>query len=158
MLGNKLAELTPFASNASPRADVLEPRSSPNTGRPDDGRFALSASVMSFGSFQLFPYQGLLLEGEQPLRVGSRALAILVALVERAGSLVSKDELMNRVWPHSFVDEANLRAQVATLRRALRDGEDGNRYISTVAGRGYWFVAPVARSTGLIAEVSKGQD
>jgi DNA-binding winged helix-turn-helix (wHTH) protein len=156
MLGNNLAQLTPYASNASPRADVLRPRSSPNTPGPDGGIIALSVLVMSLGSFQLLPDQRLLLEGDRPLRVGSRALDILVALVERAGNLVSKDELMTRGWPDTFVDDANLRVHVAALRRALRDGEGGNRYIFTVPGRGYWFVAPVARSTGLIAEMSMG--
>ena len=105
-----------------------------------------TASVLSFGPFHLLPSQRLLLEGDRPFRLGSRAFDILVALVERAGGLVSKDELRNLVWPGTFVADGNLKVQVATLRRALRDGEDGNRYISTVAGRGYWFVAPVVRS------------
>jgi DNA-binding winged helix-turn-helix (wHTH) protein len=146
MLGNKLAELAPYASKASPHAELPRPWSLRNTARPDDGRIALSVLVLSFGSFQLLPDQRLLLEEDRPLRVGSRALDILVALVERAGHLVSKDELMTRGWPDTFVDDANLRVHVAALRRALRDGEDGSRYISTVPGRGYWFVAPVAQS------------
>jgi DNA-binding winged helix-turn-helix (wHTH) protein len=108
---------------------------------------------MSFGPFHVLPYQRLLLEGDRPLRLGSRALDILVALVERAGDLVSKGELMARVWPDIFVEEGNLKVQVAALRRTLRDGEKGNRYISTVPGRGYWFVAPVVRSTGAASPV-----
>ena len=71
---------------------------------------------------------------------------ILIALVERAGELVRKDELMALVWPNMFVEETNLRVNVAQLRRALRDGQDGNRYIITDAGRGYRFVAPVTVS------------
>jgi DNA-binding winged helix-turn-helix (wHTH) protein len=108
--------------------------------------------AVSFGLFRILPSQRLLLEGDRPLRLGSRALDILVALVDRAGELVSKGELMARVWPDTFVEEGNLKVQVAALRRTLRDGEDGNRYISTVTGRGYWFVAPVARSTGMNSE------
>jgi DNA-binding winged helix-turn-helix (wHTH) protein len=108
---------------------------------------ALAMSALSFGPFHVLPNQRLLLEGDRPLRLGSQALDILVALVERAGELVSKGELMARVWPDTFVDESNIKVQVAALRRALRDGEKGSGYISTVAGRGYWFVAPVARST-----------
>jgi DNA-binding winged helix-turn-helix (wHTH) protein len=54
---------------------------------------------------------------------------------------------MALVWPDTYVEEDNLRAQVAALRRALSDGGDGARYVATVVGRGYWFVAPVARST-----------
>jgi DNA-binding winged helix-turn-helix (wHTH) protein len=109
---------------------------------------------MSFGPFHVVPNQRLLLEGDRPVRLGSRALDILVALVERTGELVSKGELMARVWPDTFIEEGNLKVQVAALRRTLRDGEDGNRYISTVAGRGYWFVAPVVRSTGMNGEAS----
>ena len=153
MLGNKFAELALFASKASSRADVLGPWLSQSNAKPDDGSIALAVPVMSFGSFHVLPCQRLLLEGDRPLCVGSRALDILVALVERAGNLVSKAELMTRVWPDTFVDEGNIKVQVAALRRALRDGEGGNRYISTVAGRGYWFVTPVAHATVLIAQV-----
>jgi DNA-binding winged helix-turn-helix (wHTH) protein len=112
-----------------------------------EGGIGLPVSAMSFGPFHVLPSQRLLLEGDRPLRLGSRALDILVALVERAGELVSKTELMARVWPDTFVEEDNLKVQIAALRRTLRDGENGNRYISTVVGRGYWFVAPVVRST-----------
>ena len=62
--------------------------------------------------------------------------------------LVSKEELIARVWPSTSVGENNLRVQVATLRHALQDGEQGNRYVSNIAGRGYCFVAPVVRSVG----------
>jgi DNA-binding winged helix-turn-helix (wHTH) protein len=112
----------------------------------------LGVPVMSFGPFHVLPNQRLLLEGDRPLRLGSRAFDILVVLVERAGGLVSKDELRNLVWPGIIVEDGNLKVQVAALRRTLRDGELGNRYISTVAGRGYWFVAPVVRSKGMNGE------
>ncbi len=98
---------------------------------------------MSFGPFHLVPAQQLLLEGDQPVRLGSRALDILIALVENAGELVSKDDLVARVWPGTFVEDANLRVHVAALRRALGDGHSGRRYIANVPGRGYRFVAPV---------------
>jgi DNA-binding winged helix-turn-helix (wHTH) protein len=114
-----------------------------------------AVTAMSFGPFHILPSQRLLLEGDQPLRLGSRAFDILVALVERAGELVSKDELRNLVWPGTFVEDGNLKVQVSALRRTLRDGEDGNRYITTVAGRGYWFVAPVVRSGGMNEEFRK---
>jgi DNA-binding winged helix-turn-helix (wHTH) protein len=131
----------------APYAVVAGPWSvRPNAMAADQGG-ALAATAMSFGPFQILPNQRLLLEEGRPLHLGSRALDILVALVERAGELVSKAELMARVWPGIFVDAGNLKVQVAALRRALRDGEDGNRYIFTVAGRGYWFVAPVGRTT-----------
>jgi predicted ATPase len=86
----------------------------------------------------------LLLDGEEPVHLGSRACEILTALVERAGELLSNQELMRRVWPDTFVEDGNLRVHVAALRRALRDGQAGNRYITNVPGRGYCFVAPVS--------------
>jgi DNA-binding winged helix-turn-helix (wHTH) protein len=91
----------------------------------------------------LLPAQFLLLEGAKPVRLGSRALEILVVLLERPGELVSKQELMGRVWPNIFVEPANLTVHISALRRTLRDGRDGNRFIINVPGRGYIFVAPV---------------
>src|SRR6266516_1413789 len=73
----------------------------------------------------------------------SRAFDILAALVEHAGEVVSKKELIARVWPKTFVEDANLKIQVSALRRALGDGQGGHRYVITVPGRGYNFVAPV---------------
>jgi DNA-binding winged helix-turn-helix (wHTH) protein len=99
--------------------------------------------AFSFGPFHLLPAQQLLLEGEVPVRLGSRALEILIALVERPGELVSKGELMARVWPDTVVVESNLKVHVAALRRTLGDGRAGNRYVATTPGRGYRFVAPV---------------
>jgi DNA-binding winged helix-turn-helix (wHTH) protein len=99
--------------------------------------------AITFGPFRLFPERKLLLEGEQHVRVGSRALDILIALVEQAGTLVRKEGLIARAWPDTFVDAANLRIHIAALRKALGDGQDGNRYLVTDPGRGYRFVAPV---------------
>jgi predicted ATPase/DNA-binding winged helix-turn-helix (wHTH) protein len=86
----------------------------------------------------------LLLEADIPVHIGARALDLLVALVERAGEVVTKDELFARVWPTLTVDEGNLRTQVALVRKALRDGQGGARYLMNVPGRGYRFVAPVS--------------
>jgi predicted ATPase/DNA-binding winged helix-turn-helix (wHTH) protein len=108
----------------------------------ESARRAMSA-CQTFGPFRFFPGQQLLLEGETAVRLGSRALAILTALVERPGELVSKDELTARVWPNTVVEESNLKVNVAVLRRALHEGQPGRRYIATVSGRGYRFVAPV---------------
>ena len=74
------------------------------------------------------------------MRLGSRALEILIVLLERPGELVSKQELMSRVWPNIFVEPANLTVHISALRRALHDGRDGNRFIINVPGRGYSFV------------------
>jgi DNA-binding winged helix-turn-helix (wHTH) protein len=104
---------------------------------------ASGESAISFGPFRLLPDRRLLLEGDRPVRLGSRALDILTALVEHPGELVGKDELIARVWPNTHVEESNLKFQVSALRRTLGDG---NRYLLNVPGRGYSFVAPVTLS------------
>jgi predicted ATPase/DNA-binding winged helix-turn-helix (wHTH) protein len=101
--------------------------------------------TLTFGPFRLIPARGLLLEGERPCRLGSRAMEILLALVERAGETVPKQDLLARAWPGTFVDDANLRVHVAALRKVLGDGQGEARYIVNVMGRGYCFVAPVRR-------------
>ncbi|MBR1125703.1 winged helix-turn-helix domain-containing protein [Bradyrhizobium lablabi] len=98
-------------------------------------------NVVRFGPFRLFLHQRLLLEGDRTLRVGSRALDTLIALAERSGELVSKGELMERVWPNARVDEGSLRVTISALRRAIGDGTGGRRYILSVSGRGYSLVA-----------------
>jgi predicted ATPase/DNA-binding winged helix-turn-helix (wHTH) protein len=103
-------------------------------------------SDLSFGPFRLLPSQQLLLDGNTPVSMGARALDILTLLVGRAGEVVSKNELIHRAWPNVIVEEGNLRTQLALIRKALRDGEAGARYIVTVPGRGYRFVASVSRS------------
>jgi DNA-binding winged helix-turn-helix (wHTH) protein len=105
-----------------------------------------SESWLSFDSFRLCPQRRLLLEGDEPVRIGSRALDILIALLERPGELFGKPELLARVWPGIAIEEGNLKFNVTALRRALRDGQEGKRYICNVIGRGYCFVAPVRRS------------
>ena len=102
-----------------------------------------TTSEVSFGPFRLLPAQFLLLEGDKPVPLGSRALELLTVLLERPGELVSKQDLMARVWPNLFVEPANLTVHVSALRRALRDGREGNRFIINVPGRGYCFVAPI---------------
>src|SRR5712664_1202008 len=103
----------------------------------------MNGRAISFGPFLLPAEERLLLEGDRPVRLGSRAFDILVCLIERAGQVVAKGELIARVWPQTFVEEANLKIQVSALRRALGDGQGGNRYILTVVGRGYNFIAPL---------------
>jgi predicted ATPase/DNA-binding winged helix-turn-helix (wHTH) protein len=103
--------------------------------------------VLSFGPFNLFVAGRLLKKADEPITIGGRALDILIALVERAGEVVTHRELISTVWPGVTVEDANLRAHIAALRKALGDGRDGARYVSNVAGRGYCFVAPVTRSS-----------
>ncbi|HEX4614624.1 MAG TPA: winged helix-turn-helix domain-containing protein, partial [Stellaceae bacterium] len=103
--------------------------------------------VVSFGPFRLFAAERQLKKGDEPLQLGSRTLDTLIALVERAGEVVTQRELISQVWPDVTVEEANLRVHIAGLRKALGDGREGVRYIVTVPGRGYCFVAPVKFST-----------
>jgi len=103
----------------------------------------MDGQAISFGPFRLLAAQRLLLEGDQPVRLGSRAFDILATLVERPGEVIGKDELKTRIWPKTFVEDSNLKIQVSALRRALGDGQGGRRYIATIPGRGYNFVAPV---------------
>ncbi len=107
------------------------------TGEPTRPR------LFAFGPFRLFPARQLLLENEAPVRLGGRARDLLLALVEQPGRLVSREALIARIWPTVAVAEESLRVQVAILRKALRDGQDGRRYITTIAGRGYSFVGEV---------------
>jgi predicted ATPase/DNA-binding winged helix-turn-helix (wHTH) protein len=106
---------------------------------------AVDNAIFAFGQFRLNPAERLLLADGKPLPLGSRALEILVTLVEHAGETVSKDQLIRRVWPDTVVDEGALRVHVAKVRKALGDGREGNRFIGNVPGRGYSFVAPVTR-------------
>src|SRR6266849_4471157 len=106
------------------------------------GSQAITTEI-SFGSFRLLPAQRLLLDGNKPVQLGSRALDLLIALVGKPSELVTKEELMTRVWPKIFVHPANLAVHISALRRALRDGRDGNRFFINVPGRGYIFVASV---------------
>jgi len=92
------------------------------------------------------PEERLLLEADTVVRIGSRALDILIAMVERPGQLISKEELMAKVWPNLHVEPANLTVHIAALRRLLGDGKNGNRYLINIPGRGYRFVSSVSHT------------
>ncbi|WMT74524.1 winged helix-turn-helix domain-containing protein [Bradyrhizobium sp. Ash2021] len=113
----------------------------------NDRRNSQPNDVLSFGPFSLFAAERLLKRADEAIPLGGRALAILIALTEQAGEVVTHKELISRVWPDVTVEDANLRVHIAALRKALGDGRDGARYVSNVAGRGYCFVAPVAHSS-----------
>jgi len=107
----------------------------------------MSSSVVesvSFGPFRLFPGARILCKNGVPVALGSRGLDILIALVERAGDVVSQRELMSRTWRDLVVESGNLRVQMSQLRRCLGEGEQGARYIANLPGQGYSFVAPVS--------------
>ena len=108
-----------------------------------NSRIPLGGRTASFGPYSLCGRTRRLRDDQGDVRLGGRALDLLIALVERPGELVGKDELRERVWPGTFIDDSNLKVQMAALRRSLGDGEDERRFIETVTGRGYVFVAPV---------------
>src|SRR5262249_5967510 len=100
--------------------------------------------TLEFGRFRVLLRRRQLFADGVPIQVGTRALDLLVVLLEADGSLVTKDELMRRVWPRIVVAEENLKVHIAALRKLL--GEDRD-FIRTEIGRGYRFTAAV-RSTG----------
>ena len=100
---------------------------------------------LSFGPFHLAAGERLLTREGAPVELGSRALDILIVLTSAPNEVVSKKDLMSRVWPDVVVEEGSLRFHMTGLRKALGDGKDGARYIATLPGRGYCFVAPVSR-------------
>ena len=102
----------------------------------------ISAEKVRFGRFCVVPGARQLLADGRPVSLGSRAFDLLVVLLNARGTVVSKDEIVNYVWPSSTVEESNLRFQMAALRRAL--GEDRD-VIKTVSGRGYLLAAEVPK-------------
>ena len=99
--------------------------------------------IYALGPFRLDTRDNLLFRGSEPLALGRRALALLRALVERPGALVSKDALIEAAWPGQAVEESNLTVQIASLRKVLGEVPGGDRWIETMPRRGYRFIAPV---------------
>ncbi|WP_158218880.1 ATP-binding protein [Roseateles aquatilis] len=100
----------------------------------------------TFEPFTLVPAERLLLRDGLPVRLGGRALDLLIALVARAGEVVGKRELMQEVWGDLVVDEGSLRFHMYAVRKALGDGVDGRRFVVNTASKGYSFVAAVHRA------------
>lgn len=100
-----------------------------------------------FGAFRLDALDKVLWHDEQVVALTPKAIDTLVALVERHGRLVTKDELLALVWPDAFVEENNLAQNVSALRRVLGEGTEGSKFIETVPKRGYRFVAPVTEQS-----------
>jgi len=117
-----------------------------------------TAQILSFGSFKLIPHERALYDAGKRLHLGGRAFDILSTLVERAGVLVSKEELIATAWPDTVVEEANLRVHIGALRKALGDAQGGTRFIESVVGRGYCFVAPVSQEKVPASDVNRNGD
>lgn len=114
--------------------------------------------AVAFGPFVLRPAQRLLTEDGKEVRLGGRAFDILVALVERRGEIVGHDELRERVWRGTTVDEGSLRVQMSALRKVLGESRAGERYIRNEPGRGYVFVAQVGPAEPLVESASARAD
>jgi predicted ATPase/DNA-binding winged helix-turn-helix (wHTH) protein len=105
---------------------------------------------LRFGPFELSIGERVLRRDGAVLPLGGRALDILIYLAERPGEVIAKKELIDHVWPDVTVEEGSLRVHVAAIRKALGDGQFGDRYIANIKGRGYSFVGavvPLAHNT-----------
>jgi predicted ATPase/DNA-binding winged helix-turn-helix (wHTH) protein len=100
---------------------------------------------LRFGPFELNVAERSLKKANQVIPLGGRAYDILIALVENAGEVVGKAELIARAWPDVTVEEGSLRVHLSALRKALGDGQFGNKYIASMQGHGYSFIARVTR-------------
>jgi len=98
---------------------------------------------LQFGPFELSVSERVLRRDGEVLPLGGRALDILIYLAERPGEVIAKKELIDHVWPDVTVEEGSLRVHVAAIRKALRDGQFGNRYLANIKGRGYSFVGTI---------------
>ncbi|MEA2892912.1 MAG: hypothetical protein QOI05_3705 [Bradyrhizobium sp.] len=108
-------------------------------------------SKLRFGPFELSIGERTLRRDGHALPLGGRALDILTCLADRPGEVIAKQELIDHVWSDVTVDEGSLRVHIAAIRKALGDGQFGDRYIANIKGRGYSFVAtvvPLADNTG----------
>ena len=103
----------------------------------------MSGRVYRFGEFELHAKRRELTASGESVRLGGRAFELLDMLLAAAGDVVSKAALYSGIWPGMHVEETNLRVHVSAIRKALGDGQNGRRYIKTVSGRGYAFVADV---------------
>src|SRR6202158_4011624 len=129
-------------------ARIIEHRDRQTRSRPramvdDDAQ-----GNLQFGPFELSSRERVLRRDGIVLPLGSRALDILIYLAERPGEVIAKQELMDHVWSDVTVEEGSLRVHVAAIRKALGDGQSGNRYIANIKGRGYSFVGTVVPLAG----------
>lgn len=114
-----------------------------------------SQRFYAFGCFHLDADKRVLMRDGTRVPLTPKAVETLVALVENAGQLVEKRDLMNRVWPNAFVEEGNLPKNILALRKILGQWDGGLEYIETVPKRGYRFVAPVEEVTHAEAPPAK---
>lgn len=122
------------------------------------GTTSANNSVYEFGPFRLETLSRRLLRDGEPVPLMPKAYETLVILIENHGKIVEKAELMNGLWPDSFVEEANLTVNISALRKALGESPGEHLYIATVPGRGYKFVADVNADTDELDELISPND
>jgi DNA-binding winged helix-turn-helix (wHTH) protein len=125
----------------------VHPQPPMDNGAVDTPRPDRALCCTSFGRYRLFPSRRRLERSGQPIELGSRAFDLLCVLIDQAGEIVTRRELMSRVWGKTVVGEGSLRFHINALRQALAQEDAGTPYIKNVARRGYAFVAPIQRHT-----------
>jgi DNA-binding winged helix-turn-helix (wHTH) protein len=125
------------------RGEKSEPRRQDGSGTfGQQSGLSAGDATLEFGRFRLSSRRRQLLADGVPVELGTRAFDLLLVLIDADGALVTKDELMARVWPDTFVDVTNLKVQVSALRKALVEERD---CIRTEFGRGYRFTAAIGQ-------------
>src|ERR1044071_5004813 len=109
----------------------------------EGAKFIESNAIYEFDAFRVDATNRLLLRDGEVVPLTAKVFDLLLVFVENHGRLLEKDEVMQRVWPQSFVEEGNLTRNVSTLRKALGETSKSHQYIVTVPGYGYKFVATV---------------
>src|SRR5436305_15306011 len=104
--------------------------------------------IYEFGPLRLIVNKRLLLKGDMPVPLTSKAFDTLLALIEHGGEVLEKDSLLNKIWPDTIVEEKNLTISISTLRKALGEIPSEHQFIVTVPGRAYKFVATVRELLG----------
>jgi serine/threonine-protein kinase len=107
-----------------------------------------SKDLYEFGRFRVIASERQLLLDGEPVPLTPKAFDLLLALLEQPGRLVTKEALIERVWPNTFVEENNLADNISRLRKALGESRNGGKFIETVPRRGYRFIATVAIQNG----------
>ena len=123
-----------------------------------EGKAMTTKNFYAFGAFRLDPQQKILLREGERIPLHPKTYATLLALLETGGEVISKDDLMERVWPGTFVEESNLSKNVSLLRKALSNGHDHSDYIETIPTIGYRFVEPVQHKAGGDAAMERNGD
>jgi len=109
-------------------------------------------TIYAFDKFQIDVQKRLLLRDGQPVQLTSKAFDLLLALIESGGREITKDELMEKIWHDQIVEDANLTVTMSHVRKALGEKASDHRFILTIPGKGYRFIAELKEAEGFIIE------